>query len=311
MGTANFTTQSYPSVSNLSATSDGFGILISSTSSAATGFRTGDNSGGYTLRSVTAKFRSADALTRDTLTVAIHAVSSGNPAASATHTLSQNDPTGAGEFTFTCSGDCSLSKDTPYFLVLSGDSTGSRGFTWDTTASIDQTNTPDNFGWAIDDAAKWYYSNAWHAQSGWMGIFEVSATLNPSLDRLQRRRDDGDADYRPSRRRRLVLQAHEHGRNLRRSRGGGHVHEGPHRPHRGHVLHLQRVQRQQLHDGQSAGDGGGSSRRWPRRSPPPALARRRRGSPSPTTPANGGTRPTAGRTPLARAPSPPEPPTRI
>ena len=181
MGTANFTTQSYPSVSNLSAASDGFGVLIKSDSSAATGFRTGLNEGGYTLRSVTVKIRDVTAFTRDTLTVAIHAVSGGNPAESATHTLGQNDPTGAGEYTFTCSGGCSLSKDTPYFLVLSGDSPGQRGFSWDTTASPDQTNTPGNFGWTIDDAAKWYYSNAWHAQSGWTGIFEVSATLDPSL----------------------------------------------------------------------------------------------------------------------------------
>ncbi len=176
---ASFTTDTIPSVSNLGATTDGFGVLISSSSSAATGFATGGNSGNYTLQGVTVKFRSVNVFARDTLTVAIHAVSGGNPAASATHTLSGSDPTGAGEHTFTCSGGCSLSANTTYFLVLKGDSTGGRGFNWDTTASTDQTNTPGDFGWTIADAAMWHYSNAWHAQNGWTGIFKVSATPNP------------------------------------------------------------------------------------------------------------------------------------
>ena len=181
MGTASFTTQSAPSVSNLSETTDGFGVLISASSSAATGFTTGGNGGGYTLRSVTVKFRSVDAFARDTLTVAVHAVSSGDPAASATYTLSGADPTGAGESTFTCSGGCSLSANTTYFLVLKGDSSGQRGFSWDTTASTDQTNTPSTFGWSIADAAEWNTGSGWSSQSGWTGIFKVSAMPDPYL----------------------------------------------------------------------------------------------------------------------------------
>ena len=78
---------------------------------------------------------------------------------------------------------------------------------------------------------------------------------------------------------RLVLQAHEHGRDVRRPRGGGHVHEGPHEPHDGHVLHLQRLQRQHVHHGQPAGDGGAVHTLWLRQQPERGIGRFRRRCP--------------------------------
>ena len=120
------------------------------------------------------------------ISVAIHAVSGGNPAPNATYTLSGANPTAAGQHAFTCPTNvtCTLAKERSYFLVLSqsgGGLGGSRGYTWDTTASTAQTNEPTGFGWSIADAAYWFYSNSWNAQTGFTGMFQVSAMANPTL----------------------------------------------------------------------------------------------------------------------------------
>ena len=168
------------SVSNLSATSDGAGVKVYAGRSVASGFTTGSNSTGYTLHGVTVKLKDVGATPVDTLTVAIHAASGGNPAASATYTLSGDRPTGAGEYAYTCSA-CSLSKDTTYFLVLSGGhSDDRRNYTWDTTTSNSETNTPTTFGWSIADTAK-EKAASWSDGSGYTGIFKVSATAKPTL----------------------------------------------------------------------------------------------------------------------------------
>ena len=171
------------SVSNLTAASDGFGTKVYSIQKAATAFTTGTNSTGYSVKSVTIQILSVGALTADDLTVAIHASSGGNPAVSATHTLTGSDPTGPGEYTYTCSGNCSLSASTAYFLVLSGNgTTEARNFTWDTTTSTSQTNSPSTFGWSIADSAKYTDSrNDWQSDSSWIGKFGVNASPKPTL----------------------------------------------------------------------------------------------------------------------------------
>ena len=177
-----FTTNAFvPYVSNLSETSDNIGIAVSTASDVATGFTTGTNGGGYALRSVTIKFHDTTADPEHDLTVAIHAASAGNPASTATYTLNGDDPTSAGEYSYTCSGDCSLAAGTTYFLVLSGTGGSGKVYHWDTTASPNQTNTPDTFGWSIADATKRYYNNAWRDDSGWTGMIKVRATENPGL----------------------------------------------------------------------------------------------------------------------------------
>ena len=183
IATVNFFTGS--SVSNLSETSDGTGITIHDTSHAATQFTTGDAAAGYTLDTVTVDIKTARN-TAGNLTVAIHAVSGGNPAPTATYTLSGANPTAAGQHTFTCptNATCSLVKERSYFVVLSqsgGGSGGIDGYDWDTTASTAQTNAPTGFGWSIADTGFWYYSNNWNAQTGWTGMFKVSARANPAL----------------------------------------------------------------------------------------------------------------------------------
>ena len=183
MATVSFFTAS--SVSNLSEASDAFGVHISDTKQAATSFTTGDAAAGYTLQSVTVDILIVD-INPGNISVAIHAVSGGNPAPNATYTLSGANPTATGQHTFTCPTNvtCALAKERSYFLVLSqsgGGLGGARGYTWDTTASTAQTNEPTGFGWSIGDSAYWFYSNGWNAQTGYTGMFQVSAIANPTL----------------------------------------------------------------------------------------------------------------------------------
>ena len=155
----------YASVSNLGQTTglDGsqVGQIGNNNTSRATGFRTGSNSDGYTLRSVTVKVNNVYGAPSN-YTVAIHEVSAGNPNSTALHTLTGSAPTGAGNYTYTCSGSCSLDADTDYFLVLSaaiGDS-GLNTYEHSTTTSDEQTNTPSGAGWLIADTMKFKGNNA-------------------------------------------------------------------------------------------------------------------------------------------------------
>ena len=114
--------------------------------------------------------------------MAIHAAdTNGDPAASASHTLSVNNPSGAGDYSFTCTGSCILDAGTTYFVVMSttkGYSEG--GYLWDTTASTSQANTPSNAGWSIADGEKNKETDEdWETNTGWIGMFQVSATMNP------------------------------------------------------------------------------------------------------------------------------------
>ena len=173
-------------VSNLSETPRDNGIDIIADSPEATGFTTGGHATGYTLQSVIIK-TGASVGTPGSFTAAIHAASAGNPAASATHTLSGDNPTTAGDHTFTCATSqtqtCILSKDTTWFLVLSGTSASySDGYyVWQMTDSNTQTNTPSTAGWTIADTAKYQRNNAWKDESGFSGLFKVIAEENPLL----------------------------------------------------------------------------------------------------------------------------------
>ena len=167
-----------PNVSNLGETSDTYGQEVKSTRSVATGFSTGPNSGGYTLQGVTIGFLGlqSNRIPDSPLSVAIHAVSGGNPAETATHTLTKvhGSTTTAGNATYACSGTCRLSANTSYFLVLSTAS-GSHGYKWDTTAGDNEVNT-SNFGWTIDNKLRRQTDNGW-SDSNWTTRFRVSATL--------------------------------------------------------------------------------------------------------------------------------------
>ena len=147
------------SVSNLDETSTGSNYSVDSTTlGAAAGFTTGSNSGGYTLQSVTVEI--GEVLGSPNATVAIYAESGGDPASSATYTLTgPATPQAQADNTWSCvvtaDVSCSLDADTDYFLVLFA-TTGSwwHYFSVGTTYSEDQTNTPDDAGWSIADVYK-------------------------------------------------------------------------------------------------------------------------------------------------------------
>ena len=184
LATASAFTTSGVSVSNLGETTglDGaqVGQIGTNNTRKATGFRTGSNSGGYTLDSVTVKVNSVLGAPTS-YTVAIHAVSAGNPNSTALHTLTGSAPTGAGEYTYNCSGSCSLDASTDYFLVLSATGNiGLNSYEHSSTTSDNQTNTPSGGGWLIADVLKSKTNNAaWNDHVGGATLrFKVAATAN-------------------------------------------------------------------------------------------------------------------------------------
>ena len=146
----------------------------------ASGFTTGSNTAGYGLNSVTVRIISVSGSPTG-YTVAIHANSGGNPAGTATYTLTGNAPTGAGDYTYTCSGSCSLTASTKYFLVLSGSggNTGNNTFEQRTTGSSGQTNTPSNAGWSIDDLMQKKENNGNWNTDGLVGVLKFKVTATP------------------------------------------------------------------------------------------------------------------------------------
>ena len=174
-------------VSNLGETKSGTSFIgrrvaggTSQESSQAAGFTTGSNSSGYKLQSVTVKM-GAGVGAPTGLTAAIHVASGGNPAASATYTLSGDAPTSAGEYTYTCAGTCSLNASTGYFLVLSATvpSTGNHHYRTDLTTSDAETNMPANAGWSIANAVKYSNNGVDWNDSGSSATLKFKVTATP------------------------------------------------------------------------------------------------------------------------------------
>ena len=195
IGSATFSTSalnlSTISVSNLGEAADGIGIRLTVGYNGATAFTTGSNSSGYTLKSVTAGFASSP--TPGDITVAIHEAdtsNASNPTSTALYTLSGDNPSAAGDYTFTCSVtnsvSCGLSASATYFLVMKGSTPqASLGyFEWNSTLSDNQANAPGDAGWAISDVLRWSNDGGgvWSADSnGETFIFKVTAVENPTL----------------------------------------------------------------------------------------------------------------------------------
>ena len=170
------------SVSNLGETESGtaaIGLQGGTDWSQATGFTAGSNSGGYTLQSVTVKM--ADTVGSPTgMTAAIHAASDGNPAATATYTLTgPTSPAADVQNTYSCAGACSLDADTEYYLVLSATapSVGNNYYRTGLTTSDDETNTPTGAGWSIANVTKYRQNvgNWYNSGSSRTLLFKVSA----------------------------------------------------------------------------------------------------------------------------------------
>ena len=176
-----------PSVSNLDETRNGsmsIGNLASSVWVVASGFTTGANSRGYALQGVTVKMEDTTGSPTG-LTAAIHAESAssqGNPASTATYTLTgPTSPVANAQNTWSCSGVCSLDKDTEYFLVLSSDDTSTRDYYYVTTATLsdNETNTPSGAGWSIANAVKYSINGANWIDSGSSYALRFKVTATP------------------------------------------------------------------------------------------------------------------------------------
>ena len=183
---ASFTTSGI-SVNNLGETiygsppwnlPDGSGLVTK----LANSFETGSNSAGYTLNNVLVKF-GATTGSPGNLTVSIysHNSGSGNPNASVI-TLSGSNPTTAGDYKYTCSSSCDLSKDTTYWLVLgaTNSNTSANKYIPKWTGSKSQTTAPSAASaWSIGDGHKIDYSGIWYAGSSASAaylMFGITAT---------------------------------------------------------------------------------------------------------------------------------------
>ena len=142
----------------------------------ANGFRTGARSGGYTLVSISAAF-SAPFGSPGNIVVAVHASSGGDPASAALVTLTGSNPATAGEYSYTCSGSCSLAANTDYFLVLSApNATNNGSYDWDFTTSNNETNIPSGSGWSLADAGKSKVgTGSWTDDASDSGQFKIVA----------------------------------------------------------------------------------------------------------------------------------------
>ena len=148
-------------VSNLAETSESIVSIVGNNNNGTptewgNAFTTGSNSSGYTLASVSALFEAQTGSSQGNITVAIHAESGGNPAASALITLTGSNPSTAGTHEFTCSGSCSLSGNTTYFVVMSAPNASGNNqyYGWRYTFSDDETLVPSGNGWSLSNTAK-------------------------------------------------------------------------------------------------------------------------------------------------------------
>ena len=118
-----------------------------------TGFTTGNASNGYTLHSVTGRFKGKSG-TPTGFSIALHAASGSNPGSViSTATLSGSAPETAGEYTYTCSGSgCELAASTTYYVLLStSNQSGEHFYRLETTSATSETLTPLSNGWLIAD----------------------------------------------------------------------------------------------------------------------------------------------------------------
>ena len=176
------------SVSNLEETLSslemGVGDNVHNEDLRAANFTTGNNSTGYTLKSVTAKFNAKSGSPAALVMEVYSKHDSKSEPGSSKVTLTGSNPNTAGDHTYTCSGnDCNLSANTTYYLVLSApNSPKDAQYKWRLTQSTNQTNTPSNAGWQIGDRVlSKTPGGSWVDQIGIdiSGMIKVAATVNP------------------------------------------------------------------------------------------------------------------------------------
>ena len=189
--TASFTTA--VTVSTLSESGGGthsrvgyfVGPITQQSKEAAQGFTTGSNTSGYTLSGVTVRV-SGKTGSPGAFEVKLHAASGVN-IGSRMATLSGSDPTGSGDYTYTCtpssSDNCALSRNTTYYIWLEAPNAPTNAnnyYTISTTASTGETRVPAANGWNFANNGRERHGNIWTTNSHVLRI-EVASPPGPSF----------------------------------------------------------------------------------------------------------------------------------
>ena len=168
---ASFTTPAATvSVSNLSGANPG-GFWVGP--AFAQEFRTGSETGGYTLKSVTLDFSVVTNASAFSASIRSKQ-SNGHPGTTDLATLSGTPA--SGQIVFTCSTNCNLAGSTDYFVYVTASNTNAALL--NATSSDSETLTPSANGWSIANTAR-YQADSWgeHPQS-WALTMKVTATGN-------------------------------------------------------------------------------------------------------------------------------------
>ena len=178
--------------SNLSETVYTYACSFSKPQNCAVGFNTGGKGGGYTLNSVTVKFKDMvdpNGALGDVV-VTLHGSTSYNhqdykrPADATLATLSGSNPDTAGNYAYACAGaGCALSGGTTYFVKFAstaGDASD-ESYVLATTLSHNETLAPTGNGWWLLDETDYYTGGNWVSSYPDGGMLKVSATTNPTL----------------------------------------------------------------------------------------------------------------------------------
>ena len=138
----------------------------------AVGFTTGGASNGYTLDAVNLQFETTSNFGGNLgdIVVTLHASATSaqgdlkEPAATALATLTGDNPSTAGIYTFTCTTGCNLAPNTVYFIqatATAGATSGVEWYDWVTTLSHAEALTPADNGWSLANETEFYAGSAW------------------------------------------------------------------------------------------------------------------------------------------------------
>ena len=159
------------SVSNLDetrASNRTIGTLAGNNARGTTQFTTGAHASNYELVSVTIQIDSSYPVvgTPGDLVVAIYSNGSNDFPNAEVIRLSGTNPTGAGEHTYTCTSNCTLTKDTKYHVHLEApNATGTNSnYAVQNTNSGSETLKPSGNGWSLGNSYRFTVTgNQWVA----------------------------------------------------------------------------------------------------------------------------------------------------
>ena len=118
---------------------------------AASQFTVGANTGGYTLSSVTIDIDRIYETPGD-LVVAIYSNGSDDKPNTLVTTLDGSNPTGEGQYTYTCLSSCDLTAGGKYHVLLEAPDTtpgSANAYGWEKSGSNAETTEPSSNGWSI------------------------------------------------------------------------------------------------------------------------------------------------------------------